>query len=261
MGGGSLARKVLYRIFSGSPSGRAPVLCYHSIDKTGSSCSVSPEEFERQMFFLKEAGYKGVALSRFIARPACREVAITFDDGFLNNYTDALPVLKRHDFTATFFIPVDYVGKTAGWLEDKGEFREMSAYPLMSWKEIRQMLLEGMEIGSHSASHPYLSSLSEQGQEREIRGSREILEDRLGGKITSFCYPSGDYNEKTIELVRKAGYTAACTTVWGAHKCADPLLIRRILIASMVSDEFPFYFCRGMDLYTSIRDTVLGKRP
>ena len=262
---GRLVRKMLMQVFKGTSVYGIPVLCYHSIDPSGSDLSTSLPEFRSQMRFLKENGYETMSLTQLHAAgttPMERRVVITFDDGFANNFDLAFPVLKQHSFTATFFITAKYAGTMPGWLQGKEGFRETSAYPIMSWDQIKELRQAGMEIGSHTISHPYLSKLPESEQEEEIRGSKEIIERHLKEKIAHFCYPYGDFDQRTVTLVRGAGYTTACTTAWGINKTTpDPFQIKRVLVAEKISDEFPFYFCRGMDFFDSVREAVFGARP
>jgi peptidoglycan/xylan/chitin deacetylase (PgdA/CDA1 family) len=201
-----------------APSGPAPILMYHYVravdqaaDPLGWELSVTPELFEQHMAALAQAGYSGVRMD-LLARcmrgegghvelpqpcPA-RPVALTFDDGYEDAFTAALPALQRHGFTATFYVVTEYVGQPG----------------YMSWEQLAALRDAGMEIGSHSISHPDLTTLDAAELLRQVAGSRAELEARLGVRVVSFCYPAGRYSAAVIEAVRAAGYESATTTRW-----------------------------------------------
>jgi peptidoglycan/xylan/chitin deacetylase (PgdA/CDA1 family) len=134
-----------------------------------------------------------------------RSFIITFDDGYEDNYTVALPLLQAYGFTATVFVVSGGVGKTSAWDETPA--------PLMTWEQIREMHRAGITIGSHSVSHPHLPQLSIEAARREIRESRDELEQALGAAVRTFCYPYGDWLPTMCEAVQLAGYDLATDDV------------------------------------------------
>jgi len=184
-----------------------PILMYHYIrnarneTELGQKLSVSPTNLDRQMGYLKEHDYETMKLAD-LADPDKKELSriyfekkkpiiLTFDDGYRDAYTEALPILKKYGFIGTFFIIRDLVGRNNR----------------MSQKQIDELQNEGFEIGAHTLRHPDLSKISINEQRKQIFDSKEGAD--------TFCYPSGKYNDETISLVKEAGYMAAVTTKIG----------------------------------------------
>ncbi len=181
-----------------------PIMMYHSVhvadDSSGNS--VSPENFEWQMRYLHENGYTVISLQKLVdlirtqAPLDERYVVITFDDGFEDNYTHAFPVLKQYGFPAVVFSSTSTLGQE-GWLK---------------WYQIFEMQKEGVTIGSHTVTQAYLPDLEGAALRREIMGSKRALEANLGVPVKYMSYPTGGFSDEIKELVREAGYEAACTT-------------------------------------------------
>lgn len=194
---------------------------YHNIDDC---CSdryiVSPRKFENQLKLIKALKYQSMTLSEIgdaIAnKKLCHPtVMLTFDDGYEDNYKIALPLLKKYGMKATIFAAAGLVGNYNDWDRDKRkrQFRHMG------WDELREWSHQGMEVGSHTMSHPRLSKItSEQNLEKEIFGSKKILEEKLQQSIHSFGYPYGDFDERVKKMVQRAGYLAAVSTKSGTPK-------------------------------------------
>ena len=203
------------------------IMAYHWIDPDPGQrlreWGMTPEAFEAQMVALAENGYRVLPMrdvleivgGRRAAPP--KGVALTFDDGYLGLLDHALPVLKRLGFPATFFLVSDRVGGTNAWDARHGD----APRRLMDWNEAATLLAEGMEIGSHSRTHPLLTGLSEPDMESEIRGSKESIEDRLGQPVRLFSYPHGLQDAASRRLVASAGYAGACTSVSGGNAPGD----------------------------------------
>ncbi|MBE0437650.1 MAG: polysaccharide deacetylase family protein [Methylomicrobium sp.] len=157
-----------------------------------------------------------------------KSVALTFDDGYANNFENAFLPLIENNMKATWFITTDCIGKYAEWMGPPSEQTKM-----LSADQLREMSDAGMEIGSHTCSHPDLSQLSFKQKLEELTRSKQLLEDLLQKPVTGFAYPFGRYNEDTLKAVRAAGYEWACSTRSGWFKKEDdPLLIRRVTIFS-----------------------------
>ncbi len=225
--------------------------------------------------------------------------AITFDDGSLDNYEHARPVLAQLSLQASFYIPVGLVEQRVCPWHDRLGFallRSVAAvrkqpktnFPLllapfgltpeeldailpvdalllaargvstakqlspgareraivaleqalgdhqvpgwaglMSWQQIRELAAQGHEIGSHSLTHPLLPDLDAAEIEREVQLSRTLLAEAAGCQVTSFCYPNGSYDQRSLEAVSRAGYSCAVTTRWGLHRGGSPFEIER----------------------------------
>ena len=169
------------------------VLVYHWVDHQPGqklrAWGLTPDAFLAQMTALAERGYEILSLADMLQvvrgeRPASpKAVALTFDDGYQDLLDHVLPVLERFGFRATFFLVSDRVGGTNSWDARHGD----PPRRLMGWSEAAALVARGMEIGSHSRTHPFLTTLSESEMEKEIRGSKDVIEDsgafstRFGG--------------------------------------------------------------------------------
>jgi peptidoglycan/xylan/chitin deacetylase (PgdA/CDA1 family) len=164
---------------------------------------------------IAEAGYRGIALREAVAHREAngtwptRNVVLTFDDGFRNFYDEAMPVLEKHGFTATAFIVSDYIGRRNDWEVPPAG---LGVRDLLTWQQVVELAENGIEIGSHTRTHPDLRRLSETETEREIAGSRMSIEDHVGQQVVSFAYPFGETNDISREYVKKE-FQSACTTV------------------------------------------------
>jgi peptidoglycan/xylan/chitin deacetylase (PgdA/CDA1 family) len=202
---------------------RIPILTYHRIvddvplnDYYG--ICLRRETFQTQMRTLAEHGYRTIALDAAAALMLGRAplpaklLVITFDDGYLDTFEIAAPILRDHGFTATVFVVAGLVGRRSLW--DAGK---CCTAPLMDWHHLRQLLAWGFDIGSHTLTHPELSQLAPVDAREEIVRSRTLLERQLQRPILTFCYPFGEWKETTYRLVRGAGYHAACNDSWRAE--------------------------------------------
>ncbi|NBD16531.1 MAG: polysaccharide deacetylase family protein [Cyanobacteria bacterium] len=208
-----------------------PILMYHHIAPTGSSkftrWRVTPEAFEQQLRYLREAGAYSITLEQWRKALVTKEplpgkpVLITFDDGYLDFATYAWPLLKRYGFSATVFIVADFVGQTNRW-DSCFEYGE--ALPLLNWRQIKELHDEGVEFGSHTLTHRPLTSLSPAEVLREGSQSREIIERELGVPITSFAYPYGDLDSVVQRLIGRCGYNIAVSCQQGFSSDQDRLL-------------------------------------
>lgn len=207
-----------------------PILTYHQIAPAPPkgtpfrSLCVAPEDFDRQMSFLHALGYQGLSMTRLLpylrGERVGKVVGITFDDGYLNNLTNALPALKRYGFSSTCYVVSQLVGKTNLW--DKGVGIPES--PLMSISELSQWLAGGQEVGAHTRSHARLMQLDETNCKQEIELCKSDLEAITGVPVAHFCYPYGDYAPGHAEMARNAGYQTATTTQRSRCQVAEDLM-------------------------------------
>ncbi len=216
-----------------SLSYRVPILMYHRIDRLNRRSTVkghyvSPTLFRRQMALLSVLGYSVIPL-RKLATPGERlprkPIAITFDDGYVNFATNALPVLKSRGFAATVFLVANQIGGANRWDSDAGDVEEA----LMSRAEILECRKAGIDFGSHTLDHADLPAASKEEAWRQIAGSKSNLEEDLGLDIDSFCYPYGRMDYDVRNMVERAGYKLACSTEKGINtEATDRFALRRI---------------------------------
>lgn len=196
-----------------------PVLVYHHVGTAPSNLSsadksmfIKPEWFEKHIKYLKDNGFEAIHFSdldayfnRGVPLPAARPVIISFDDGNGTVYTQAFPILKKYGMTGTVFAVTNYIGRGSH----------------LTWEQMKEMAEAGMEIGSHSVSHPFLTKSPKAAG--ELAESKKILEENLGVAISAFAYPYGIYDQKTIELVKEAGYATGRSFTTGNGVSASNL--------------------------------------
>jgi peptidoglycan/xylan/chitin deacetylase (PgdA/CDA1 family) len=185
-----------------------PILMYHVIeDYSGpyEQLYTSPQILRKQLAFLKEQGFSAVTVHEALNHwkkdtplPA-KPIILTFDDGYRSVYTEAFPLLKEYGFRATLYLHTAKINTPGGLTTEMT--KEMAGY--------------GLEIGSHSLTHPDLTKISPAKLRNEIRLSKKQLEELTGQEVTTFCYPAGRYNSRVREEVMKAGYLGAVTTRYG----------------------------------------------
>jgi peptidoglycan/xylan/chitin deacetylase (PgdA/CDA1 family) len=212
-----------------------PILMYHHLTRHPpegfAKYALSPKTFARQMKLLALAGYCPVSLDAWLANRHDRgalpgaPVIISFDDGFGEAIEHAVPVLKRHRFPAIFFLVAGLMGKASAWL-----MRERGVeLPLLDWERAARLHSEGFEIGSHTITHPRLTGISRSSCYEELRGSRLMLEDRLGCPVRHLAYPFGLHNEAVRTTAERAGYVSGLTTEIGlARPWEEPHALRRV---------------------------------
>jgi peptidoglycan/xylan/chitin deacetylase (PgdA/CDA1 family) len=194
------------------------VLCYHAVsERWPAPLSVTPGALREQLGLVVRRGYRGAGFTEaVVSPPAGRTVAVTFDDAFRSVLELARPILDDLGLTATVFVPTDFPEhpdapmRWPGIEQWLGGEHEPELRP-MSWNELRVLADAGWEIGSHTKSHPRLSSLSDSDLERELEDSRLILEERFGRPCPGLAYPYGDHDARVVEAAGRAGYTAAGT--------------------------------------------------
>jgi peptidoglycan/xylan/chitin deacetylase (PgdA/CDA1 family) len=209
-------------------------LCYHNIDDHGSKAlTISIAEFEREMEEIKKNGFTVIPMQDFLAwrrgekNIPNKSLIISIDDGWVSAYTNAWPILKKYNYPFTLFVYINYIG---------------SGGKSISWDQLAEMRDAGVDIESHTYSHSSLkkpgelvdkkaaegirkdvAALGEDGWRRkEIIESKGVLEKQLGIKCNAFAYPFGKYNEKSVELVKEAGYEGAFTVYGQQLRFSSP---------------------------------------
>ncbi|MFA1544448.1 polysaccharide deacetylase family protein [Actinomadura monticuli] len=186
------------------------VLMYHSVDHFDEDphlVTVSPGRFERQLAWLKARGLRGVGMGELLdAHAAGRArglVGLTFDDGYADFATRAVPALLRYGFGATVYVVSGRIGTYNAW--DDGPRK-----PLMTADQIRTVAGAGMEVASHGRHHVSLPGTDDTELREELEESRAVLEELVDAPVTGFAYPYGHATAREVEAVRAAGYDHAC---------------------------------------------------
>lgn len=208
-----------------TPNYIVPILTYHNIGYEKEGHFVSPDNFAKQMEFIKKNGFEVITLDELVSDIKSKKhlkrnkLVITFDDGYQDNFEHAYPVLNKFGFPATVFLVTDYIGVKKGFL---------------SWDEIRVMSRNKISFGGHTANHFYLGLLEDDAIAWEqIAGPKEIIKREIGVPADYFCYPSGGFNDKIKEIVKKAGYKGACSTNRGFAKLnSDVYELKRIKVTN-----------------------------
>ncbi len=212
-----------------------PIFMFHHVgeapagaDAIRRDLTVSAADLDGQLNYLQSAGWHPITQTQlsdalFMGRALPgRPVLITFDDGYLDNFTQALPVLVKYDFPATFYIITGKVGQP-GYL---------------NWEQIGVMAIDGMDIGSHTVNHEDLSIVSTADLEHELVDSAGALSAHLGHPVYWFCYPSGKFNARVLQAEKADGYLLATTEKWGDRQSSSaPLELSRYRIRNSTGLE------------------------
>ncbi len=193
---------------------------YHSINSTKlkrlKGIRVSPKNFERQLSYLAKKGFKSYTLGEMIEQKeylASKSVVITFDDGYRDNLTNALPVLEKYNFKATIFVIINRFDNDWSLHRKTKNADIVNKIEKLSDEDIKTLLKSGLiEIGAHTLNHKNFSKISQKEKKKEIVKSKEILEQKFNIKCKTFSYPFGIYEKGDEELVKDAGFTGAVTT-------------------------------------------------
>jgi peptidoglycan/xylan/chitin deacetylase (PgdA/CDA1 family) len=208
-----------------------PIMMYHSVSENPppQTASIKPDRFREHMEYLEKYHYNVITLAELVK--GIKEdrvfphdtVVITFDDGYRDNYTTAVPILREHSYTATFFVPTAKID-TPGRL---------------TWDDAKDMLLTGMQFGSHGHRELYLPEVSQEDQRSEIYDSKKLFKDRLNMDAQFYSYPVGGFSQAIKDMLKKAGYIAACATNRGTDRYNhDVYELNRIRFGDKDDSEF-----------------------
>lgn len=185
--------------------------------------SLDTGQFAGQIALLREKGYRSADLTSLTEgnKSGERRCLITFDDGYIGNYTNAFPVLVENGFKAVFFVAARYIGSSEYW---------------MSWDQLREMAAQGYSIQSHTWSHPALESLDEKAVLFELAESKRVIEDEIGQPVHAISLPFGSYNKSLFAIARSAGYSVVLTSsMMSSGKVSNPAVFGRVPIKASYS--------------------------
>ncbi len=212
-----------------------PILMYHHIsevpadaDAVRRDLTVTPANFEAQLRYLAKEGYESITLKDLLfhlqmGRPLPpKPIILTFEDGYRDNFTEAHRLLQKYGFRGTFFLitsPID---------EGREEY--------LTWRQVKRLHAAGMELGSHTYTHPDLRDQPYDYLVWQILGSKEAIEARIKVPVCFFSYPSGRYDEQVIEVLKRAGFWGAVTIKQGALQSSEhPFELERIRVRGSYS--------------------------
>lgn len=228
---------------------------YHHINAhSGDTVTVSPEVFAAQLKFIHDEGYQAVSADELIEfvngskRPTTKAIAITFDDGWLDNYLYAVPLLLKYQFKATFFIITARVD-AASLQERRGRAdipdhnsakqlieRGRAEQVVLDWNVIRYLEESGLfRFYSHTVTHRRCADLVPFELQAELEISKDLIEKKLGKGCEYLCWPYGSFSAAAVAVARNAGYKALFTTIDGfCEPASDPYMIQCIAVDNSV---------------------------
>jgi peptidoglycan/xylan/chitin deacetylase (PgdA/CDA1 family) len=250
-------------------------LGYHSVTEDGPLyLSLRPQTFERQLDHLRRAGFRSgtaATLRQIVAgeRLSVRHVFLTFDDGFADTVTTALPLMSERALTGMVFVLPGHLdtGAALDWPEVAGETtRRPALMRSMDWPMLEALVEAGWDVGSHTMSHPRLTDLDDEVLAEELLDSRRAIEARLG-RCEMFAYPFGAWDDRVARAVAATGYSFAFTLPFGGQVTSTQMSIPRV----MIDDRDTAWRFRAKlsgagrsALFSPLRPMVrraLGKRP
>ncbi len=227
-----------------------PVLFYHKISKPRRDSKVRgaftpPQRFRRQMTYLKKQGLQFYTASELIKHfqhhgefPS-RSVALTFDDGWQDNYTNAFPVLKELGIKATIYIISSSIGQMSTAATTPAGDR---GYPHLTREEILEMAHAGIEFGSHTMSHAWLNQIPESEVKTEIEMAKREIENLVQKPCWTIAYPAGYFSDAARRAAQEAGHIGGFSTIYGPTDTVDLFALNRVEV--LRRDRFTFQFAR-----------------
>lgn len=219
-----------------------PILLYHSISDEASPdfrrWVVDPGRFTEQVTLLAEGGYRAITVSEYVrcllgeGELPAKPVVITFDDGFADFRTTALPILREFGLQSTLYLTTGYLDGTSGWLASAGE----ASRPMLGWSDVVVIAAGGdVEIGLHGHSHRQLDALRLRDAVEDIGRGKNVLEARLGVGIRTLAYPHGYSSRALRREVEAMGFTSACGVKHALSSMRDDrFALARLIVADDV---------------------------
>jgi len=229
---GSNPRLLMYHMVSP----HLPYKRYRDGQKVKNYLRVEPEMFDSQITWLKKQGFSFFKMADVLRSDLPeRSVFLTFDDGFEDNYTQAFPILIKHQVPATIYL----VGNRfdGSWSTDRATgvvSAELNEQPMLSHAQVEEMLNSGLiEFGAHTMDHVRLNELSAEKAKEQISRSRDVIREHYQIECGSFAYPFGYFDQQSVALVSAAGFNNACTTVEGtdSDRQAQRFRLQRLMVS------------------------------
>jgi peptidoglycan/xylan/chitin deacetylase (PgdA/CDA1 family) len=230
----------------------AVVVAFHRVQRgadVSDSLTVNPERFEEYCRFFRRH-FRVVPLRELVdklerGQTPGRELAITFDDGYRDNFENAMPILESLSLPATFFIVSQWIETDVVPFWDR---RLGVRHPWMTWNQVRTLNQKGFDIGAHTRTHVDLGMASAAAATEEIAGARADLQKQLGVSVEAFAYPFGGQDHMTEanrDVVRAAGFRCCCSGFGGTVSSrTDPFHLPRVPISPWHAS--PHHF--GLDI-------------
>lgn len=240
------AARVRSQRLASAESQRVSVVCYHRVnDVQRDGVTVPVETFDRQIALIRRH-YQVTPLADLISGQVDRTsrrpiVAVTFDDGYRDNFENAVPILRRHGVPATFFVCTGLIGAQCGFHHDIRQYGR--ALPTMTWDQLRDMHAQGFEIGSHTVHHANLAKIAEDVARLELTQSRDAIRREIGVDAVPFAYcygGRGDITPQRRALVREVGYSCCMSAYGGTNKGVIDLFDIKRFTASWAMRESVF---------------------
>lgn len=239
------------------PRNRAAILLYHDIGKNNVYLTVSPDDFSRQMKYLKDYNYNVISLASLrdlianhLEIPS-KTAVLTFDDGLKSHFSEVLPILEKYQFPATFFTAINFLG---------GKINNSENYPLAAMDEEELKLLGNYPLADlepHTLSHRELTNLPFEEIETEISESKNYLEKLLGKKCEFFAFPRGKYDNRVLSAVKKFDFKMAVTVEGGLVAVENDLFI---LPRNTINSQTGMQEFKGKLSFASVIFNFLCKR-
>lgn len=212
------------------------IMMYHLIseqlpNEKKSGLRVSSHMFEEHLKYFSSNDWKFIKMSELDEyENKDKVVAITFDDGYLNNYTHALPLLKKYNACATLYLVIDrHENDWSIKKNPKHNTGVLANEEKLQDEHISEMLESGVfELGGHTITHPFLPSISIEEKEAEMIGCKDLLENTFNTKVSSFAYPFGIYKDDDINIIKNSNYNSAVTTDEGVASLESRFELKRI---------------------------------
>lgn len=207
------------------------VLMYHMVkehlvnQRKRNKWRIKPENFEKQMAWFSKNGWHSYTITEMVDAKELpiKSFCITFDDGYEDNFTNALPILEKYGFKATVYLVPHY--EYNNW----EKFEEGTFDKLLSIEQIKKMQESGLiEFGSHTVNHNNLLTISKYEAQIEIQKSKEEVEKIINQTCNAFAYPYGKYDQTIISMVQDLGYSSATVVKRGFFEANKPFEIKRI---------------------------------
>jgi peptidoglycan/xylan/chitin deacetylase (PgdA/CDA1 family) len=232
------------------------ILCYHGVGSATMETDpaflrVHPAAFRAQVRLLLEAGFRFVTVAEFAEqadgrRPPPGLVALSFDDGMDDNHHVVLPILQEHGIPATVFVTTGLIGEANPWMPPDSGARMMTA------EELRDLASAGIEIGSHTVTHPDLSELEYESCLAEMLESSRTLERLLGSPVRTFAYPYCRFGAAAVAAAKEAGFSAAVTCLgrggWNRYELQRSMISRK--------DGLALFLLKLTELHQPIYDSL-----